>query len=129
MSLASAVAPMVPSWKSPAVRLLSRSRTALTRRTALASDMRRLLGGGAPNNTAGSTAFKPITPKAPGVRNPGAVKLTRGQLLINQRISQAAVRRINHVQAELASGIAGRQIVDGSLVRANLTPAVQINTR
>ena len=96
---------------------------------ALATEMRRVLGGGAPDNTAGSTAFKPITPKAPGVRNPGAVKLTRGQLLINQRISQAAVRRINHVQAELASGIVSRQIVDGSLVRANLTPAVQINTR
>ncbi len=96
---------------------------------ALATEMRRVLGGGAPNNTAGSTVFTPITPKAPGVRDPGSVQLTRGQLLINQRISQAAVRRINHVQAELASGIVGRQIVDGSLVRANLTPAVQINTR
>ena len=96
---------------------------------ALATEMRRVLGGGAPNNTAGSTAFTPITPKAPGPRNPGSVTLTRTQLLINQRISQAAVRRINHVQAELASGIVSRQIVDGSLVRANLTPAVQINTR
>ncbi len=96
---------------------------------ALATEMRRVLGGGAPNNTAGSTAFVPITSAPAGPRNPGAVKLTRGQLLINQRISQAAVRRINHLTAELASGITSRQIVDGSITRANLTPAVQINQR
>jgi hypothetical protein len=93
--------------------------------TPLATDMRRLLGGGAPTNTSGSTAFKPINSAPAGARNPGAVKLTRGQLLINQRISQAAVRRINHLQAQLASGITGKQIVDGSLTRANLTPPVQ----
>jgi hypothetical protein len=97
--------------------------------SALATEMRRVLGGGAPVNTSGSAAFTPITSAPAGARNPGAVKLTRGQLLINQRISQAAVRRINHLQAELKSGITGRQIVDGSLVRANLTPAVQVNTR
>ena len=93
--------------------------------TALATDMRRLLGGGAPTSTAGSTAFAPITPAAPGARNPGAVTLSRGQLLINQRISQAGVRRINQIQAELKAGITGRMITDGSLVRASLTPAVQ----
>jgi hypothetical protein len=95
----------------------------------LATEMRRLLGGGAPTDTHGSTAFVPITSAPAGPRNPGAVKLTTGQLLINQRISQAAVRRINHLLAELNSGITGRQIVDGSLTRANLTPAVQINQR
>jgi hypothetical protein len=93
--------------------------------TPLATDMRRLLGGGAPTNAAGSTAFKPITTAPAGARNPGAVKLTKNQLLINQRISQAAVRRINHLQAQLASGITGKQIVDGSITRANLTPPVQ----
>ena len=95
----------------------------------LASEMRRLLGGGAPTNTAGSTAFVPINSAPAGPRNPGAVKLTRNQLLINQRISQAAVRRINHLTAELASGITSRQIVNGSLTRSTLTPAVQINQR
>jgi hypothetical protein len=47
--------------------------------------------------------------------NPSAIRLSREQLLINQRISQAAVRRANAVQAWLAAGVEGRDICGGAL--------------
>lgn len=50
-----------------------------------------------------------------GTGNPGAVRLTRGQLLINQRISQAAVRRANALRTRLLTGLTGGDVRDGSL--------------
>jgi hypothetical protein len=48
------------------------------------------------------------------------VKLEVGQLLINQRISQAAVRRVNALAARLDAGLTGGDIVDGAVTGAKL---------
>jgi hypothetical protein len=43
------------------------------------------------------------------------VRLTAGQVLINQRISQAAVRRGNALIALLESGLTGAQFREASI--------------
>jgi hypothetical protein len=48
------------------------------------------------------------------------VKLEAGQLLINQRISQAAVRRVNALAARLDAGLTGGDLVDGAVTGAKL---------
>jgi hypothetical protein len=75
-----------------------------------------------------STAFRPLQLRNPGRGDPGRVTVSRRQLLINQRISQAAVRRINQVRAELRMGLTGLNVRDGSLARATLSPGVQSGT-
>jgi len=75
-----------------------------------------------------STAFRPLQLRNLGRGNPARVTLSRQQLLINQRISQAAVRRINQVRAELRMGLTGLNVRDGSLARATLSPGVQSGT-
>jgi hypothetical protein len=61
-----------------------------------------------------------ITPGPVGGGNPAAVQLTRDQLLINQRISQAAVRRVNALKARLDGGLTGGDLVDGAITREKL---------
>ncbi len=56
-------------------------------------------------------------PARPAPRPPsGRVELSAGQLLINQRISQAAVRRVNGVQAWLDARLATDDICGGAFV-------------
>ena len=57
-----------------------------------------------------------------GARAGGAVTLTPTvrQLRINQRISQAAVRRANAITDQLRAGLEGRHFADGSIVAADL---------
>ncbi|MFN8124216.1 MAG: hypothetical protein U0237_17540 [Thermoleophilia bacterium] len=54
--------------------------------------------------------------------NPGAVTLSRKQILINQRISQAAVRRANAIIAHLRTGLNGNDFKDGTLTAVDLAP-------
>jgi hypothetical protein len=65
-----------------------------------------------------------VAPAQPG--NPGGVKLTKQQLLINQRISQAAVRRANAVNVLLSGGLTGGDIVDRSLGPSKLAPDLRV---
>ena len=74
------------------------------------------------------TAFRPLELRNLGRGDPRRVTLSRQQLLINQRISQAAVRRINQVRAELRMGLTGLNVRDGSLARATLSPGIQSGT-
>ena len=57
--------------------------------------------------------FRRFRPPSPG--DPGDITLTTGQLLINQRIDQAAIRRANGVQAWIDGGIEGRDLCQGAL--------------
>jgi hypothetical protein len=66
----------------------------------------------------------PLPPAQPG--DPSEVTLSKTQLLINQRISQAAVRRANAVQALLSGGLTGGDVVDGALSAAKLAPLLQV---
>jgi hypothetical protein len=54
------------------------------------------------------------------------VRLSRRQLRINQRISQAAVRRVNALEARLAGGLTGGDVVDGAIGADALVPGVVI---
>lgn len=56
-----------------------------------------------------------LTIRATGGGNSSAVRLSRAQLLINQRISQAAVRRANALKARLDAGLTGGDVTDGAL--------------
>jgi hypothetical protein len=58
---------------------------------------------------------KPVAPgRRPGASR-GTVKLTRGQLLTNQRIGQAAIRRANAIERWLNQGIRARDICGNGL--------------
>ena len=54
----------------------------------------------------------------------GQVSLTQEQLLINQRISQAAVLRSNAVRDRLNQGLTAAQIGAGAITSANLLPGL-----
>ena len=56
----------------------------------------------------------------------GKVTLTAKQLRINQRVSQAAVRRANALEARLDAGLTGGDVKDGSISLPDLVPGVSI---
>jgi hypothetical protein len=60
-------------------------------------------------------AASSVQVRTPGTRRPGGVSLTDRQALINQRISQAAVRRANDLIALARSGLTGAQFRDASI--------------
>ncbi len=84
----------------------------------------RRFGAGPPVATASQVckALAPPPPSTPG--DPSDITLTVGQLLINQRIDQAAVRRANGVQAWLDDGIEGRDLCQGALGAVELAPGI-----
>jgi hypothetical protein len=55
----------------------------------------------------------------------GKVRVSVAQLRINQRISQAAVRRVNALIARLQRGLTGADFRDGSLTAADLAPGAR----
>src|SRR5690606_26343758 len=74
-------------------------------------------------------ARAPETPDAPR-RRPGAaarVRLAAGQLLINQRVSQAAVRRANGVERRLAGGLTGGDLRPGAIDASRLAPGLSVD--
>jgi hypothetical protein len=62
---------------------------------------------------------------APAARRHGRVALTDRQVLINQRISQAAVRRANGLVALVRGGLTGAQFRDGSIGSAGIAPRLR----
>lgn len=59
-------------------------------------------------------------------RSNTSIRLTARQLLINQRISQAAIARANALEKRLTSGLTSRDIRDGSLMPQDFGPSVAI---
>lgn len=68
----------------------------------------------------------PIEVAAPD-RSSSAVSLTRSQLLINQRVSQAAVRRVRALETRLASGVTSGDITDGAIGAGQLASGITIS--
>jgi anti-sigma28 factor (negative regulator of flagellin synthesis) len=95
---------------------------------ALDTDLRRAFARGVPADGV-STAPVKLRVERKKASGGGRVTLSAKQLRINQRISQAAVRRINRLRAELAAGLTGANVKDGSLARATLAPPVQTGGR
>ncbi len=59
-------------------------------------------------------------------RSDTRIRLTARQLLINQRISQAAIARANALEKRLTAGLSSRDIRDGSLMPQDFGPSVAI---
>ena len=70
-----------------------------------------------------------VVPKRPPVTrsNPKNVKLTVGQLITNQRISQAAVRRANGILLWLEAGLMERDFCGGSIGPRDVAPGIGID--
>lgn len=67
-----------------------------------------------------------IAPPSPG--DPSKVTLSINQLLINQRISQAAVKRANELIHRLGQGIGPEEVRNGALTAADLAPGLALST-
>ena len=86
-----------------------------------------LLGAATPAAPANARGYVvPIPPKSGG--GSGQVELTQEQLLINQRISQAAVLRSNAVRDRLNAGLTAAQIGPGAITAPNLLPGLSFGT-
>jgi hypothetical protein len=85
-----------------------------------------LLGTATPGTP--STALSYVVPIPKKTGGGGTVELTTQQLLINQRISQAAVLRSNAVRDRLSAGLTAAQIGTGVFTSANLLPGLSFGT-
>ena len=68
-----------------------------------------------------------IAPATPG--DPSQITLTTTQILINQRISQAAVRRANELIARIEDGLLAGDVRDGTLTALDLAAGGRAVTR
>ncbi len=84
----------------------------------------RRFGAGAPVAVTGAVCRTPSPVPTPTPGDPSDITLTTGQLLINQRIDQAAIRRANGVQAWLDDGIQGRDLCQGALAAGELAAGI-----
>ena len=57
---------------------------------------------------------------------PARIAVTRAQLLINQRISQEALRRVEALDRRLASGLTGGDLRDGAITWSKLAPGLSV---
>jgi hypothetical protein len=67
-----------------------------------------------------------VRPRPAGSGRGRTVKLTAEQLLINQRISQAAVRRVNAVQKWLNDGLVTNDLCGGAFLQSSFGPGITV---
>jgi hypothetical protein len=65
-------------------------------------------------------------PTTPASAGSGRVRLSVAQLLTNQRIAQAALRRANALQARIDAGLTGGDVRDGSIDPTKLAPGLRL---
>jgi len=85
-----------------------------------------VLGTAGPTTPSNARGYVVPIPKKSG--SGGQVELTQEQLLINQRISQAAVLRSNAVRDRLDAGLTAAQIGAGVIAAPNLLPGLTFGT-
>jgi hypothetical protein len=89
------------------------------------SEVRIAIAGAGVQVAAPATACAEVASRSEPARGAaGRIVLSRRQLLINQRIAQAAVRRANAIEAWLDAGIEGRDLCGGAIGMAQLGPGV-----
>lgn len=86
----------------------------------------RLAGSGAPRADGPATPRPLVVPPAPRRADRRALAVTARQLLINQRISQAAVRRANALQVRLEGRLTGGDLAPGAITQAELAPGLRV---
>jgi hypothetical protein len=78
----------------------------------------------APGPATGTPSCLARPAPSPSTPAPGRVQLTAAQLRINQRIGQAAIRRLNAVEAWLDAGIQGQDICGEAIGAAKLAAGI-----
>lgn len=85
-----------------------------------------VLGRGAASGTPRTASPRPLADVGNPSGRAGDVRLSTGQLLINQRISQAAIRRLNALRARLEGGLTGGDLVPGAVDAGALAPDLRV---
>ena len=76
----------------------------------------------------GSAACRPVPTRPAPTKGSGKVKMTAEQMLINQRIAQAAVRRVNAVQSWLSAGLVTNDLCGGAFVAQSFGPTITVGS-
>ena len=76
----------------------------------------------------GVASPRPVRPAAPPKARPSRLRVTPGQMLVNQRISQAAVRRANALERRIDGGLTGGDIRGGAVVATKLAPGLLVTS-
>jgi len=74
--------------------------------------------------TAAATASCAPVPARAAAAGTGRIRLSRGQMLVSQRIAQAALRRADAVERWLAAGVTSTDLCGGSIRAAQLGPGL-----
>ena len=85
-----------------------------------------LAGAGAPISNGLATPRPLEEPSRARTPRRSKVAVTRRQLLINQRISQAAVRRASALERRLDAGLTGGDLRDGAITASKLAPGLSV---
>ncbi|HSJ74151.1 MAG TPA: hypothetical protein VK904_07530 [Miltoncostaeaceae bacterium] len=85
-----------------------------------------LSGAGAPIAN-GLASPRPLAQPPPRARSSPPVAVTRRQLLINQRISRAALLRAVALERRLAGGLTGGDLRAGAVTRSKLAPGLSVS--
>ena len=80
---------------------------------------------------AGGTAAASVRPivVAAGARSRGRLPVTAGELRETRRIARAALARLAAIQARLAGGLTGGDVIDGAIGPEKLAPGVALGRR
>lgn len=84
-----------------------------------------LSGSGAPIAN-GLASPRPLAEPAPPSRRGARVAVTPRQLLVNQRISQAALRRAVALERRLSGGLTGGDLREGAVTASKLAPGLSV---
>jgi hypothetical protein len=81
-------------------------------------------GGFAPGAAPAPARPRPLAPARGRAPRPAAVVLSARQLLVGQRIAQAALRRVAALERRLDAGLTGGDLRDGAVTAAKLAPGL-----
>jgi len=85
----------------------------------------RLSGSGVPIAN-GLATPRPLPPSPVPVARGPELRVTRHQLMVNQRIAQSALRRVAAVERRLADGLTGGDLRDGAITASKLAPGLSV---
>ena len=99
-------------------------RAASTARPDVAAEVRIRIVAARRGQAAALGASCAVVPARPASGRPGTIRLSRAQMLVSQRIAQAALRRADAVDRWLAAGVTGNDLCGGSIRATQLGPGL-----
>lgn len=85
--------------------------------------------GGGPIFPATAADPRPLAIPARRTDEPGRIRLTRGQLVINQRVYQVALLRARAIKRRIGGRLAGGDLADAAVTPGKLVPGTRIVSR